>query len=190
MSDSLELEPDKMKGLRTVLEELDLEYREIFSNDFMADNTPFTTIDEMLEAGKFLNPRNEIDHQITVGDADELTREETDFESWHDFMNQALDDYWKSPRQNRRRHERHSCNIAVAVETGTEEIPGRMVDVSKSGFQVETNEKLPNTKIVRVQVPDEESHFDGDVVFRGAIRWTRDDAPYSMGVEILSKETY
>jgi len=184
----LELEPDKMKSLRVIIDSLDLDYEEVFSDSFMAEHTDFSSIDEMFEEGDFYNSRGSIDHQITVGDADDLADKHSAYPTWHQLMDQALDEYWKSPHENRRRHERHECDIDVSVEAGMSTFDGRLVDISKKGFQVETQREIPNTRTVKVELPQQESAFNSDMIFRGAMRWTNDEPPYAMGVEILSKE--
>jgi hypothetical protein len=190
LGDSIELEPDKMKSLRAILEGLSLDYENVFTDSFMSEHTSFSSIQEMFEAGDWMNGRGSLDHQVNVGQADELTEEETDFDTWHQMMNAALDAYWDSPRQNRRRHERHPCKTKVTIDTGTEEFEGIMVDLSKSGFRLQTNHELPNTQIIKVRVPESESDFSGDLIFRGAVRWQEESAPSQLGVEILSKDTY
>jgi len=190
VGDAIELEPNKMKSLRSILEDLSLDYEEIFTDSFMSENTSFTSIQEMFETGDWMNGRGDLDHQVNVGDADELTQEETDFDTWHEMMNRALDKYWDSPHQNRRRHERYPCETPVTINTGSEEFEGTMMDLSKSGFRLQTHHELPNTQIIKVKVPKAESDFSQDLIFRGAVRWSEDSAPSQLGVEILSKDTY
>lgn len=190
MSDAIELEPDKMKSLRTILENLSLDYEELFSDSFMEEHTSFSSIQEMFESGEWMNDRGSLNYQVNVGDADKVTQENSDYDTWHMLMNAALDEYWDNPNQNRRRHERHPCATDVTINTGTEEFEGTIVDLSKSGFRLQTPHDLPNTQIIKVRVPEEESDFNQDLIFRGAVRWTEDDAPSQLGVEILSKDSF
>ncbi len=190
MGNGIELEPDKTKSLRAILDDLNLDHEEIFSDTFMEENTSFSSIQEMFEAGGWMNDRGDFNYHVNVGQADELTSEETEFDTWHKMMNAALDDYWDSPQQNRRRHERHPCDTDVRINTGSEEFEGTMVDLSKSGFRLQTHHDLPKTQIIKVRVPATESDFNQDLLFRGAIRWTEDSSPPQLGVEILSKDTF
>lgn len=188
MAEEIELEPDKYKSLREVLDELGLDLEEIFNRSFMEEYTEFITIDDMFKSAEWLNSRGDVKHQVTVGDADEFTDENTEFPTWHQFMDQALNDYWQSPEENRRRHERHSCDMKVTVEAGMDLIEGTMVDISKSGFRIKSDEDFPDSRTVKVTIPDSESSFGSGMEFRGAVRWKENGDPSGMGVEILSKQ--
>jgi hypothetical protein len=188
MKEQDQLQPDKTKSLRAVIEETDLDYRDLFTDDFVREHTNFSNIDDFFEAAGWKNSHGELDHQVTVGEADKFTKDESDYSTWHQFMDHALENYWDSPHQNRRRHSRHSCEMDVLVEAGMDEFRGTIVDISKQGFRLKIDEKISNTRTIKVQLPRQESNFDSDLVLRGTIRWkSNGEGPCALGVEILSK---
>lgn len=183
------MEFGKAEPVRDTLKEPEAPAGEILTNAFIDKHTDFDDFNDMLEAGDFLNEDGEISLDVMVGEMDEFVRSNSSFDSWGQLFKQALEDWWNQSGDNRRDHERRSCDIDVTVEVGATELNGTILDVSRSGMRVETAEEPPNSRTVNVHLPLEP---DGDVqqasMVRGAVRWTSGEAPYRLGIEIVERQ--
>lgn len=188
MEKSTEIPSVKHQSLREVLEDLNFDYKDIFHIEFMEEYTDFSSIDQFFESAGWFLSDGSIKNKVMIKDADDFTNDHTDFSDWDEFMDEALQSYWKSPGKNRRQHERYPCDMEVLIEANMDNLKGRLADISKSGFRVQSNEDLPEVRTIKVTLPKSESKFSSEMQFRGAVRWHNDGNPEEMGIEILSKK--
>jgi len=182
------LDFNKASKVRDTLKEPEASPDDIFDESFMTQNTNFSTFQELLDAGNFLDDSGEISYSTMVGDMDEFVREHTQFDSWSTMFEQALQRWWDDPGKNRRDHPRRPCDVDVTLEVGSKETLATMVDVSKSGLQIKTNDELPSTRTLKVHIPVEKNQqTEEPVMIRGAVQWKTEEEPYRMGIEIVEK---
>lgn len=185
------VELEKTRSLRSTLDELDVASDDLFNESFLERYTTFSSFNEFIGTfkGRFRNQADPFD--VTVEDADRVVHERTEFDSWFQMLEMAVQKWWEHPSRNRRSEPRYKCNVDVRFRVGEHEFDGRLLDISKSGLRVTTEETIPNTRILEVTVPlDAFKGRQGYMNVRAAVRW-RENGPQSstMGLEILSKNT-
>lgn len=185
MAIDIELEPDKVRSLRNSLEDINLDYEEFLTDEFIQEHFPFEGRRDFLRSAGWLTERDQIDYRVTVGDADEFISEHSTFDTWHQLLDAALQSYYDSPHRNRRDKERTECSLATRIEAGQQQLSGTIKDISPNGFRVELNSSLPNVRTLKAHL--DAPNRAGELTLRGVVRWFSDDRTM-IGVEILSKQ--
>lgn len=185
------VELEKTRSLRSTLDELDVDSDNLFHESFLQRYTSFNSFNEFVGTfkGRYRNQADPFD--VTVEDADRVVQKQTDFDSWFQMLEKAVAQWWEHPDRDRRSHRRYQCNVDVRFRIGEQEFEARMLDISKSGLRITTEETVPNTRIIDVTVPlDAFKGREGYMEVRAAVRWRENDPKTSaMGLEILSKQT-
>lgn len=186
------VELEKTRSIKSTFRDYDGEPEEILNDSFLEKYTTFSSFSKFVHSfkGRYQNQSNPFN--VTVEDADRVVHEETEFDSWFQMLEKAVEEWWAHPDRNRREHPRYSCNVDVHFKIGEQDFKGTMLDISRSGLCVTTGETIPNSRIAQVTVPlDAFQGREGLMRVRGAVRWRESDpSSTTMGLEIMSKESF
>lgn len=175
--------------LRDSLSSLRHEPSRVFPSGFMRKHTEYEDFQQFLDQQGWLGSKGSVPYEITVGNADEVVRETTDFGNWAEMVSAAQESLWEDPHRNRRRFRRYDCNVEVTFEVGVNDAKkGTLVDVSKNGLGLTTDEPVPSARTLTVKLPVVEDPLSpNSLEVRGAIRWRDDGATVRLGVELLER---
>lgn len=71
----------------------DISFAELFTKSFMRKYTRFSSIDDLLDAGGFHAETNEEFDAIPETELDMYIANTTEFDSWEDMLNKAVEEY-------------------------------------------------------------------------------------------------
>lgn len=92
--DELQQELEHMRqAVEDLGEERSVSFEELFTEEFMEENTDFTSIDDLLEAGGFHAETNEDFEAIPEDALDAHVAKTTRFDSWEDMLGEATEQY-------------------------------------------------------------------------------------------------
>lgn len=92
--DELQHELERMQqAVEDLGEERCVSFEELFTEEFMEENTDFSSIDDLLEAGGFHADTNEEFEAIPEDELDEHIARTTKFETWEDMLSEATQQY-------------------------------------------------------------------------------------------------
>lgn len=92
--DDLQQDLEQMQqAIEDLGEEREVSFEELFTEEFMEENTDFSSIDDLLEAGGFHADTNEEFEAIPEDELDAHVAKTTRFETWEEMLSEATEQY-------------------------------------------------------------------------------------------------
>lgn len=83
----------RIKAINELNETIEVSFEDLFTHEFISNTTDFSNFSEFLEAGKFVINSPEDFNSISLSELDEHIISTTDFSSWEEMHDAAIEEY-------------------------------------------------------------------------------------------------
>lgn len=164
----------------------------VFTPDFIQASSSFHSFAEMIDEspwkirkGSIVRDRRE---EITVEEMEEFIQENTKYNNWNDFLDEAIQAWDSDISPEERAVDRRKCHIhPITVETHEDAMKGTLNDLSTRGAGIEVEGLLRAGQWVEIIIPKKKTNSQSNAILRGLVRWSSPDQNLSQaGVELTS----